>query len=68
LIKNQDKLGYQMLPILEPEYKLSNVTFGEPMKLSKLPNYKLGDQVNRPYLSQLVYKKLIIYVLRLPHV
>jgi transketolase len=45
LIKNQDKLGYQMLSIREPEYKLTNVTFGEPMKLSKLPNYKLGDQI-----------------------
>ena len=45
MIKNPDKLGYQMLPIREPEYKLTNVTFGEPMKLSKLPNYKLGDQV-----------------------
>jgi hypothetical protein len=51
LIKNQDKLGYQMLPIRQPENKLSNVRFREPTKLSKIPNYKLGDQVNRSHLS-----------------
>jgi hypothetical protein len=51
LIKNQDKLGYQMLPNHEPEYKLSNLRFREPMKLSKIANYKLDDQVNRSHLS-----------------
>jgi hypothetical protein len=55
LIKNQDKLGYQIIPISQPEYKLSNVRFREPMKLSKILNYKLDDQVNRSHLSYLVF-------------
>jgi transketolase len=44
-IKNEDKLGHEMLPINEPEYKLNNICFGETLKLSKQPSYKIGDQV-----------------------
>ena len=46
LIKNQNKLGHELLPVTEPEFKLANNTFGQPLKLSKLPNYKLGEQVD----------------------
>ncbi len=47
MVKNKDKLAHVLLPIREPEYKLKNVEFGVPLKLSKLPSYKLGDQVCR---------------------
>lgn len=46
LIQNKDKLGYELLPLREPEYVLNNIRFGETIKLSKVPNYKLGDEVN----------------------
>ena len=44
LIKNKSKLGHELLPICEPEYKLKNNLFGK-IKLSKLPNYTIGEQV-----------------------